>query len=265
MGTPVAAHSAAGVSNDGTSIPIGALTAATGDSVYVVVSEDDSASKITGVSDGVNTYTLKATLAEGGANGPLVTLWVADNVVAAGGTLSITVSFSPATTGGAVALDITGANPSGSYGGSGPGSEGGYASGTSESDSVSPSNAAALLLGLMGGMATATANPTFTYQTVAGETLVNNAIGLNSTVHRKCGIGVYSKAASGTGSQSVSGAFTFSGTAASATYAILAVYVLPKSGAGATNLLLMGMSRLFDAARRALLPSRRPRPALRLA
>jgi len=74
--------------------------------------------------------------------------------------------------------------------------------------------------------------PTITWATVSGETLEASGYGSNAGGHNSRGGGIYSKAASGTGSQALTGNATLAGGASSADWFAIAVAVLP--GAQAT-------------------------------
>lgn len=229
MTGPTVRTSATGkTTNTGTSVTTGSMDVPSGDAVWVAVFEDNTSDIVNSVSDGVNTYNKKATYAV--TDGTWV-LYVADNVTGSS-SLAVTVKTSSAIIYIVVALDIEGAaNPS--YDKAGSGNSGTYTSGTNEGDSLSPTDATDLLL-LLAGFVTSesSGSPTITYNSVTGETLVNSASEADATLHVTVGGGVYSEAASGTGSQTLDGNATVTGTSHQYVVFLVAVLPAPTSGTG---------------------------------
>ena len=225
----VANHVSGGITSTSGSLP--ALTVTAGDAVYVLVTEQDTFSLITGLSDGTNTYVKNKTV----PGGPTVTVWVAENV--SGSSLTITISrISGSDVMSAVALDVTGvANPS--YDASGTGSNGGYTSGVDESDSVSPARAGGLLILTLGLLINTGAGGPATYNAEAGETLVDSFSKENTGATAWSATGVYSENSSGTGSQTLKGNASYI-LSSTANYSVVVTSILAPAPAGGGPLYL---------------------------
>lgn len=214
------------------SVTTGALNVPNGDAVYVIIFQN-VLSTVTGVTDstGLNTYTLKKSF--GGSVG-LVLVYVADNVTG-NAALTVTINLNASTLTSYVVLDIIGAaNPS--FDKAGTGASGSYTSGATESDSLSPTSGSDLLLLCMAVTASNTSGtPSATFQTQAGESLVDQHSQGNATPHTCVAGGVYSAPASGTGSQTLNGSASVA-TSIARSYAAIAIAILPNvatvTGAG---------------------------------
>jgi len=226
-GPTVRLHTSGGA--DAASTTAAGLAVLNGEAVYAVVFEDSTTEKVTSVTDSVpgspNTYTKVASYLT--ANGS-ISLWVADNVVG-NAALAVTIHLSATTLFSYVILDITGqATPS--FDKNGPGTNGVYVSGTSESDALAPKSATDLLLLLGQFMATQTGSgtPSITLGAEAGETLVDSFSESLLAAKTTVAGGVYSQPATTTASTSMTGVATVTGGVGLApVYAVVMVGVLP--------------------------------------
>jgi hypothetical protein len=206
-----------------------ALNVPSGDAVYVVLFSGHTSARISSITDGPgNSYSGQKTYAT--ANGT-VEIWCADNVTG-NSSLVVTIHLNGSDNVSYVVLDITGQKKPTSFDKAGTGATGAYTSGTSESDSLSPTAATDLLLYAMGLDFTTTSGgaPAITYGAEAGETLVdshNQTIGAPTRL--ATALGVYSEAASGTGSQTLSGKATVTGSGATGTFDGIIFAILPAS------------------------------------
>ncbi len=233
MSGPTVSRSATGGINGSGTFMIGPLNVPTGDSVYVLIFEKSNGTEISGVTDGTNNYTSKASFA---GTGGTVSAWVADNV-AGSASLTVTVTVTGSRLIFGIMADITGAaNPS--FDKNGTGATGAYVSGTTESDSLSPSNANDLLLFLMEvQFVGSTGNPTATYSAESGEAIANSGQENNTGTHASVAGGLYTEPASGTGSTTMDGAATLAGggTISSIDFTCLMIAILPAAVASATG------------------------------
>lgn len=197
-----------------------ALSAPAGCAVYVLIG---AGAGVTSVTDSLGN-TLTRAAAKSGSASITSFIYYVDNL-AGSGTYTVKVTLSASAPCAFVVLIITGqATPS--LGGTGAGTAGGYTSATNEGDTVTPVTAADLILLAFGLVVTVTSgSPTLTYNSVAGESLVDS--GKVASTRTMTGLGAYTLAATTTNPTVINGNANFAGTGAASTWAAIGVSVKP--------------------------------------